>query len=362
MIDKTVLEKVRELIVSGNTSKAIDILINKSNDKADYIDSLIVLKSRLLSLQKEYNLEAIDNDDYQLKLNQTNASILEIIREIDNNLYGNEELDTIEQGDFLETISEFISRGELDKAFTYLRNFINLNNELKSRFGDEILILSSRYNAVRDRERKGLVDNETSRIEHFKLTDSLIRLVNEISKEPIRQIAQKEKEQKLETSAASFVQESISELSKREKVLKFQATTWYIIGFIALILGIGVALYLVRINEEELKSTIGIIYLILKSLFAIGLLVAASRYAFNLGKTFMNESLKNADRIHAISFGKFYLQVYGANIKPEDLKDVFKDWNTTQESPFLKLDSGEFDPQLLQVFLKFTEAIREVKK
>ena len=76
----------------------------------------------------------------------------------------------------------------------------------------------------------------------------------------------------------------------------------------------------------------------------------------------MNESLKNADRIHAISFGKFYLQVFSEDLKPEDLKDVFKDWNTYQETPFVKLDSNEFDPKLLQAFLQFAELIKSGKK
>lgn len=133
-------------------------------------------------------------------------------------------------------------------------------------------------------------------------------------------------------------------------------------GFLSLIGGIVAAILLISTGAAELESTIGIIYIILKSLFIIGLLVAASRYSFNLGKTYMNESLKNADRIHAISFGKFYLQVFGANIEPDDLKDVFKDWNTSKESPFVKLDSSEFDPQLLQAFLQFTELIRRNKK
>ncbi len=75
----------------------------------------------------------------------------------------------------------------------------------------------------------------------------------------------------------------------------------------------------------------------------------------------MNESLKNSDRMHAISFGKFYLQVFGADIKQSDLKEVFKDWNTNQDSAFVRLNSNEFDPKLLQSFLKFSEIVKENK-
>src|SRR6185503_15952382 len=38
---------------------------------------------------------------------------------------------------------------------------------------------------------------------------------------------------------------------------------------------------------------------------------ACAKYTFSLGRSFTIESLKCADRLHAISFGKFYLRVYG---------------------------------------------------
>lgn len=62
----------------------------------------------------------------------------------------------------------------------------------------------------------------------------------------------------------------------------------------------------------------------------------------------MNESLKVSDRIHAISFGKFYLQVFEQSLTPEELKDIFRDWNINNQSSFAELKSSEYDPKLLE--------------
>lgn len=202
----------------------------------------------------------------------------------------------------------------------------------------------------------------TTEHEERGLTNILLNLIEEIERGSQKEIEQKEIKEKIEESAASFVDESITALNKRERNLKTQALIWYVLGFLSLIAGIVVAGLAINVKLSEKGQVIEVIYLMLKSLFVIGLLVAASRYAFNLGKMYTNESLKNADRIHAISFGKFYLQVFGTNVKPDELKEVFKDWNTSKESPFTKLESGEFDPELLKSFLKFTEIMNSLEK
>lgn len=147
-------------------------------------------------------------------------------------------------------------------------------------------------------------------------------------------------------------------MSDREKILKLQATLWYCVGLVSLLSGVIIGFFFIKESNVQSVEIGVVVYQIIKSLVVVGLLVAASRYSFNLGKTYMNEALKNADRIHAISFGKFYLQVFRSNIKPEDLKDVFKDWNTSQESAFVKLDSGDFDPKMFEAFSKFIEAMK----
>lgn len=360
MVDQELLNRIRNEISEGNLKIAFDLLLNSSDKKSDYLDDIISLKRQFNILENNRAKATINEDSYRKNLNRVNSNFLSLLREIEASFNEStfDNFSNIEDEDFKKLILDYISKGDLDDAFEFLKNWMQTREIPEQEYEDDLLILISQYNSIRKNERSGVLSVEDTRFEYARLSKRLINLINAISNAPQKRIQQKEKQEQIEVSAASFVQESISELSKREQRLKFQAMLWYFIGFISLVGGIVVAVFLVVTNEAELQSTIGIIYLILKSLLIIGLLVAASRYAFNLGKTYMNESLKNADRIHAISFGKFYLQVFGTNIKPDDLKEVFKDWNTSQESPFLKLDSSEFDPQLLQAFLKFAEVMK----
>jgi len=96
--------------------------------------------------------------------------------------------------------------------------------------------------------------------------------------------------------------------------------------------------------------------LALKSIVVIGLLGACSKYAFTLGKSFMSESLKSADRMHAISFGKFYLKVYGSDATWPELKEVFQHWNIDRSSSFSSQTTAEFDPKIIESMLELFRA------
>jgi hypothetical protein len=50
----------------------------------------------------------------------------------------------------------------------------------------------------------------------------------------------------------------------------------------------------------------------------------------------MQEALKNADRRHAINFGKFYLESYGAAADWTQVKEAFEHWNITGANAFTR--------------------------
>jgi len=72
----------------------------------------------------------------------------------------------------------------------------------------------------------------------------------------------------------------------------------------------------------------------------------------------MNESLRNADRIHANSFGRFYLKAYGDVASREEIRDVFQHWNIDTASAFLQLDPDKFDPKVLDVLKYLAEGAK----
>jgi len=181
-----------------------------------------------------------------------------------------------------------------------------------------------------------------------------------------KRLATEEKAQvikdKIESTSPEYINETITGLSKREKNLKNTALFWYILGFVSLIAGVGAAIIFANNGLEDFdgstenwsKTT----FFAIKSIVIIVLLISASKYSFNLAKSYMNESLKISDRIHAISFGKFYLQVFNQQIEPSELKDIFQNWNISNESSFIHQKSNDFDPQLLE---KIIELIDKVK-
>lgn len=58
----------------------------------------------------------------------------------------------------------------------------------------------------------------------------------------------------------------------------------------------------------------------------------------------MVESLRNANRAHAIGLGKPYLKLYKGKFKWDELKDVLRNWNIDSGSAFMTLDAKDIEP------------------
>ena len=175
-----------------------------------------------------------------------------------------------------------------------------------------------------------------------------------------------EVKEKIAKTAPGYITETISDLTKREKYQRKTALFWYILGFVSLISGIFVAFWFSTITlnafKEQENWSLTIFYG-LKSIFIIILLVAASKYSFTLAKSYMSESLKIADRIHAISFGKFYLQVFNDRIDPEEIKEIFRDWNiNNQTNNFTNQSVSDYDPKLIEKLIQIVENLKNIEK
>jgi len=80
--------------------------------------------------------------------------------------------------------------------------------------------------------------------------------------------------------------------------------------------------------------------------------------SFAIAKSFMVESLRNSDRVHAIKFGEFYLKTFGSEVRWQELKDAFQHWNIDLGSDFVKQNVKDFDPDILT---KLVSALKLVK-
>lgn len=176
-----------------------------------------------------------------------------------------------------------------------------------------------------------------------------------------REEEKEEIKERIEKNAGEYIEETMEELRTREKRFNTAATIWYISGYATLVLGVVTAVYFMTASLAFMTTTLNavprLIYIGLKSIIIIALLVAASKYSFNLGKSFMNESLRNSDRIHAISFGRFYLRAYGEKATWEELKEVFQYWNIDTTSSFTKLEAGDFDPKFLDAVVSVASVL-----
>lgn len=172
----------------------------------------------------------------------------------------------------------------------------------------------------------------------------------------------KEERARVEAKASSFMSEAMTSLNAREEKFSKKASWWYGLGYTSLLIGVVISACFAFISvksDTDGDWAIAVVWGI-KSILMLGLLVALSKYAFTLGKSHMTEALKNADRKHAISFGNFFMEAFAESIKPEDVKEVFQDWNMADgNSGFDKCTASDFDPKIIEQFTKFVESIKK---
>ncbi|WCO00221.1 toll/interleukin-1 receptor domain-containing protein [Psychroserpens ponticola] len=180
-----------------------------------------------------------------------------------------------------------------------------------------------------------------------------------------------EKREFIERKAADYINIATDALKKRESQNKIVAYSCYTIGFLTLIAGVFFAIDGLK-SVSEITDTIevtpnivwiSIVTLLLKSIIIIGLLLACSKYTFTLGKSFMHEALRNADRLHAISFGEFFIKAYGDKISSyNEINEIFQNWNIDKSSSFYELNTDTYDPKfsenLIDIIKSLTDKIK----
>jgi hypothetical protein len=265
-----------------------------------------------------------------------------------------------------DVIIPIITNNSLSSKMFY-RELIQLRN-YASNTENKLLIPILSPNVPLDALPESLLSVHVIRLEgeSSKELDFIVsRIDDSINSFLGKRIAYEEKTQeikeKIEDSAPEYISQTIIELTSRERDQKNIAFFWYLLGFFSLIGGVGVAVWftnngLTSFNEKENWSLT--IFYAIKSLFIIILLIASSKYCFNLAKSYMSESLKIADRIHAISFGKFYLQVFNQQINPGEIKDIFRDWNINNQSNNFSTQTTDYDPKIFDKILDIIEKIK----
>jgi hypothetical protein len=185
-----------------------------------------------------------------------------------------------------------------------------------------------------------------------KLQQALIDLDRE------KESYNEESRKKLELTSKNYVVEALNTLDEKETQFHFISKIWSAIGAISLVASIGFFAYITLSTVISLPTSITwefLAFSIFKGLIAIALLTGLAKYSFLFSSSYMQEALKNADRRHAINFGKFYLESYGAAAEWSQVKEAFEHWNITGSNAFKKTDEAMPDITALEKAVALVE-------
>lgn len=181
-------------------------------------------------------------------------------------------------------------------------------------------------------------------------------------REQAREERKEEVRSRVETNAAIFIAKSLKELRNREDQYRLWAKVWYGAAYLSLAIGLCTAVWRATTLPGHLSNWVDLAGFIAIGAVILGLLVAAARFAFMLGKSYMVEALRNSDRIHAISFGEFYLRAFPDQLDWAQVKDAFQHWNIDNGSSFLGQTAQDFDTEVFKTAIAIAGVLNESKE
>lgn len=179
-----------------------------------------------------------------------------------------------------------------------------------------------------------------------------VRLILAAHDEKLKE-AEKEKqksEAKVKTGLSKYIDEVFTTLKGNEKRNKRFAGGLYFLSAFSLVATLLIIIIIfTRIDIVNTQLEYLIVYGIV-CLFLTIILVSFSKMLFTLAKSFMVEGIRCSDRIHAISFGKFFIEAYGNEATIEQILQAFSTWNYDNGgSAFRNQSSEDYDPKLSEL-------------
>lgn len=167
----------------------------------------------------------------------------------------------------------------------------------------------------------------------------------------------------IESKSQDYVNTALTGLQTKEDNFHWLSKLWASTGALAISLGI-IFIVVSTFNGADTilnPSTFTwsyFMFITFRGLIVVAMFVALARYAFIYSNSYMHESLKNGERRHAINFGKFYLEAYGANANWDQVKDAFQHWNISSESAFSKKSPSDFDPKVVENAVELSKVFK----
>ncbi|GGI15714.1 hypothetical protein [Oxalicibacterium faecigallinarum] len=228
-------------------------------------------------------------------------------------------------------------RGHITAALARLRDKqahgpqLNMLESLKQQNDEQInrnRMLESVVSKLNDEIRSIKTSSEEIQAENKRLTDDLKSLRDESVQATIKD------------NTNEFVEMALAALETSRKDFGVYAACWSLAALITFGVGITLAFGFAVSGGRELIANKDIQWSLIaffsvKGAIFVGLLVAIVKFCASQGRSYMHESLKSAERKHAIHYGKFYMSVFGTNAGADNVKEAFAHWNISTTSAFL---------------------------
>lgn len=271
-------------------------------------------------------------------------------------------------------------RGHIEEQERQLDEYRSkLKNEQLSREKELQEQLEARERFFSDRERK-LSERQRDFEEHFHIQqkeneqlrkqlkqeislkeNELLAMKEDLEKEKERY--NEESRKKIEKTSKDYVSEALELLGKKESEFHSRSKAWGAIGAWSLVGGLAFFIYVTITSFSLIPEPVTwefITFIVFKGLVVIVLFAALAKYALIFSNSYMREALKNADRRHAINFGKFYLESYGAAAEWEQIKEAFEHWNITGDNAFTKPEGTKLEVSTLEKLASSVEKIGKI--
>lgn len=247
-----------------------------------------------------------------------------------------------------------------------LKRELSFRQELEQRekmFAEREKKLMARQRDFEDHLNRRQVETETlrDRLQHeiaereAQLHAAMVNLTQE------KERYNEESRKKIEKTSKDYVADALQTLANKETEFHSISKRWSVVGALGLAAAIGFLGYLSFSTAIAMPTQVTwefIVFSAFKGLIVTALLAGLAKYAFLFSRSYMQEALKNADRRHAINFGKFYLESYGAAADWGQVKEAFEHWNIAGTNAFTQPEPTSLDLTALERAANLVERAR----
>lgn len=234
-------------------------------------------------------------------------------------------------------------RQEREKMFTQREKQLSMRHR---DFEERLMQRQAEVEHLRERLQTEIAEREQ------KVQQALVDLALE------KERYNEESRKKIERTSKDYVADALETLDRKETQFHTISKVWSGVGAASLVAAIAFFAYLTLSTAIAMPNPITwefLAFAVFKGLVAVALLAGLAKYAFLLGNSYMQEALKNADRRHAINFGKFYLESYGAAAEWSQVKEAFEHWNITGTNAFKRTEESMPDISALERVIALVE-------